>query len=206
MQTKETGTIRETIVDACERVLSRIGYQRMTMADVASEAGLARRTLYLHFRTKEALARETVQKIVTRAYSGMEQCLEAETGREALRSILVERILNRLETVGAYHHSLDDVIAALYPRSSRFNIAYFEREIQMMQSAIERGIADGTLQSTDPREDAEILIRATNGYLPSSLSITDARDLPGVRRKLDRLATILTAGLCTEASTCKESH
>jgi AcrR family transcriptional regulator len=194
----ETPTVRETIVDACERVLASIGYQRMTMADVASEAGLARRTLYLHFRTKEALAKETVQRIVTRAYAGMEKCLEAETGIEAVRTMLAERILSRLETVGAYHHSLDEVLAALYPHNSRYNIVYYETEILLVQRAIERGVADGSVRSSDPREDAEVLIRATNGFLPSNLPILEARDLPSLRRKLYRLATILTQGLSME--------
>jgi AcrR family transcriptional regulator len=200
MVTTEPQSIRSAIVAACERVLARTGYTRMTMADVAAEARLARRTLYLHFNTKEALAKETVQMIVGRAYAGMEGCLQAETGAQALRAMLVERIVNRLETVGAYHHSLDEILAALYPHNTQYNIVYYEKEILLVQRAIERGVADGSLRSADSREDAELLIRATNGFLPSNLSISEARDLPSVRHRLDRLAGILTAGLSLKAA------
>jgi AcrR family transcriptional regulator len=188
-------SVRASIVSACERVLARIGFERMTMADVAAEAGLARRTLYLHFGTKEALAQETIQAVVSRAKVAMERCLESGSGIEALGSMLTARILSRLQQVGAYHHSLDEILAVLYPHNAQYNIAYYEVEITLVQRAIERGVADGTLSAPAPRETAEVLIRATNGFLPSNLSPAEAVDLPVVRVKLARLVAILTAGL-----------
>src|SRR4051812_41493192 len=118
--------IRTVIVDACERVLARVGYKKMTMEDVAAEAGLARRTLYLHFRAKEALATETIKKIVRTVLAAMESCLDERTGGEALRTMLVERIVSRLESVGAYHHSTDDIMRALHPHNTKFHVIHFE--------------------------------------------------------------------------------
>lgn len=200
MNPSETTDIKLQIVGACERVLARLGYERMTMSDVAAEAGLARGTLYLHFRTKEALATETIQRAVSRVLSEMERCLSAATGSDALQAMLVERVMVRMEVAGAYHHLLDDIMRALHPHNTKFHVAHYERETALVTRAIERGVWDGSLHSSEPREDAEMLIRATNYFLPSNLSVTDARDVPGLRRKLVRLANMLSTGLATAES------
>jgi AcrR family transcriptional regulator len=45
----------ERLLDAAARLLVRLGYRRVTIDDVAREAGVGKGTVYLHFRTKEAL-------------------------------------------------------------------------------------------------------------------------------------------------------
>lgn len=46
---------REAIVAAAGRLFDRAGFAALTMADVATKAGLAKGTVYLYFTTKEAL-------------------------------------------------------------------------------------------------------------------------------------------------------
>lgn len=52
-----TRTIRkhEAILDAATRVFLRDGYSGASMDGIAAEAGVSKRTLYLHFRSKDAL-------------------------------------------------------------------------------------------------------------------------------------------------------
>lgn len=45
----------ERLLDAAAALLVRWGYRRVTIEDVAREAGVGKGTVYLHFRTKEAL-------------------------------------------------------------------------------------------------------------------------------------------------------
>lgn len=45
----------ERLLDAAAALLVRLGYRRVTIDDVAREAGVGKGTVYLHFRTKEAL-------------------------------------------------------------------------------------------------------------------------------------------------------
>jgi len=44
--------VRDAILDAAERLLARYGYRKMTMDDLASEAGIGKGTTYLHFPSK----------------------------------------------------------------------------------------------------------------------------------------------------------
>ena len=45
----------DRVLDAAADLLVRWGYQRVTIDDVARHAGIGKGTVYLHFRTKEAL-------------------------------------------------------------------------------------------------------------------------------------------------------
>src|SRR2546421_7863518 len=58
--------MRDLILDAVERLLARFGYQKMTMDDIAREARIARRTIYLHFASKEEVALCSIDRIVER--------------------------------------------------------------------------------------------------------------------------------------------
>jgi AcrR family transcriptional regulator len=46
---------QEQILDAAARVIVRLGYDKTTMQDIAGEAGVSRRTVYLYFKGKEEL-------------------------------------------------------------------------------------------------------------------------------------------------------
>ena len=56
------------ILDAAMQVYVKKGYHAATIADVAQEAGLGKGTLYLYFKTKEAIAISMVE----RHFNGME--------------------------------------------------------------------------------------------------------------------------------------
>ena len=45
----------ERILDAAAELLLRVGYRRTTVEDVAERAGVGKGTLYLHWKTREAL-------------------------------------------------------------------------------------------------------------------------------------------------------
>jgi AcrR family transcriptional regulator len=55
------------ILEAAWMLLSEHGYARWTLADLAERAGVSRRTLYLHFSSKEEIAAETVAKNLLRS-------------------------------------------------------------------------------------------------------------------------------------------
>jgi TetR/AcrR family acrAB operon transcriptional repressor len=46
---------QQQILDAAAAVIIRLGYDKTTMSDIAEEAGMSRRTVYLYFKGKEEL-------------------------------------------------------------------------------------------------------------------------------------------------------
>ena len=74
----EATTRIDQIADAALRRFSRYGYKRSSMDDIAREAGLAKATLYLHFKGKEEVFRAMVQRFGTRVAARCREVLERE--------------------------------------------------------------------------------------------------------------------------------
>ena len=53
--------LRDITLDAVDTLLARYGYQKMTMDDIAREAGISKRTIYLHFVSKEEVALSSIE-------------------------------------------------------------------------------------------------------------------------------------------------
>jgi AcrR family transcriptional regulator len=53
---------QQQILDAAAAVIIRLGYNKTTMSDIAGEAGVSRRTIYLYFKGKEELFEELLYR------------------------------------------------------------------------------------------------------------------------------------------------
>jgi AcrR family transcriptional regulator len=80
----------DQIADAALRRFSRYGYKRSSMDDVAREAGLAKATLYLHFKGKEEVFRAMIQRFGTRVAARCREVLEREGPFEVRLAALLE--------------------------------------------------------------------------------------------------------------------
>lgn len=60
----ETEPKRDTIVRAAESILRARGYQKTTIDEIASEAGVAKGTFYLYFKSKQQLLIEVLDRAV----------------------------------------------------------------------------------------------------------------------------------------------
>src|SRR6516225_5249986 len=82
--------MRNRILDATERLLARLGYQKTTMDDIAREAGIGKRTIYLHFPSKEEVALGSIDRIVERLKERLQTlALSGESPAERLRQMLL---------------------------------------------------------------------------------------------------------------------
>jgi AcrR family transcriptional regulator len=91
----------ERVLDAAAELLARWGYRRVTIEDVAAAAGIGKGTVYLHFRTKEAL----FLTVLLRGYRGMVIHLTSLM-RADPREVLPGRMMR-----SSYLMMLDDPVA-----------------------------------------------------------------------------------------------
>jgi AcrR family transcriptional regulator len=68
----------ERLVDAAAELLLRHGYQRVTIDDVARHAGVGKGTVYLHFRTKEALFLTVLLRSNRQIFTGLADGIAAD--------------------------------------------------------------------------------------------------------------------------------
>jgi AcrR family transcriptional regulator len=188
--------MRHRILDATERLLGRLGYQKTTVDDIAAEAGISRRTVYLHFRGKEDVALATIDRIVDRLIDRLEaRAAETATWSSRLRAMLVERVLFRFDSVQGYFHSIDEIFRSLRAAYMARRARYFEREAEVFARVLAAGRATGEFSLKNPRAAADTLLLATNALLPSALSTRELGARSEVEARVAQIAELLLKGL-----------
>ena len=186
----------DRILDATERLLARHGYRKMTMDDVAREAGIGKRTIYLHFAGKEDVALASIDRVVARL---KERLLELAKGADPvidrLRRMLLCRVLFRFDSVRDYSHSMDDLFESLRPAYMARRERYFAQEAEIFAGVLAQGIRTRVLVRGDPLVLAHSLLLATNALLPYSLSVQELGRRDDVELKAGRIADLLLDGL-----------
>ncbi len=187
---------RDRILDAAERLLARLGYQKTTMDDLATEAGVSKRTIYLHFRSKEETTLSTIDRIVERLLTVLEDL--AGSSRPVcvrLQMMLTTRVLFRFDSVRDYHQGIDELFRAIRPAYLARRSQYFEAEAAVFGRVLEEGKKDGSFSIGVPEEVAQSLILATNALLPSGLSPQELGARSSVEKQADRIAALLIEGV-----------
>jgi AcrR family transcriptional regulator len=187
---------RDRILDAAERLLGRFGYRKMTVDDIAAEAGIGKGTVYLSFPSKEEVVLSTVDRIVERVCTAMEEAAaREEPAAERLRAMLRARVLVRFEAVAAYSASLNDLLGRIRAALLARRVQHFEREIGVLARVIAGGQREGELAAGAPRRIGRALVLATNSFLPYALSPDELGDAKRLRREAGDVIDIVVDGI-----------
>jgi AcrR family transcriptional regulator len=100
-------TTRERIIDAALRAMTRHGLARLTLEDVAGEAGVSRQTLHRYFGTKDALIRAA---ILQEEQGFIARVAEAAAAHDDLRPAM-EAAIDTALTAAREHPLLDRLLA-----------------------------------------------------------------------------------------------
>ncbi|HNN95254.1 MAG TPA: TetR/AcrR family transcriptional regulator [Pseudomonadota bacterium] len=103
---------RDDVLDAVARLLGRYGYGKMSIADVAAEAGIGKGTVYRFFPSKEDLGLSAIDRIAERLHAETRDIADGPGNViRRLRHCLFLRVLARFDGARTHTHSL----AALRP-------------------------------------------------------------------------------------------
>lgn len=188
--------IRDLIPDAADRLLTRYGFKKMTMDDLAQEVGIAKGTIYLHFSSEEAVALTRVDRIINELCKRLSDIARSpETPAERLRAMLMLRVLFRFDSVQSYAESLNEQLAAIRPALQTRRKKYFQEEAQILVEVLESGRREKAFFFKDAERAARALLTATNGLLPSNLSAEELGDRRDIEERVSQIAELLVGGL-----------
>ncbi|TSD99683.1 TetR/AcrR family transcriptional regulator [Skermania sp. ID1734] len=154
---------REAIISAAIALLSERGYQGLSIAAVAAEAGVAAGSVYRHFSGKTELVTEIFRDVVGREVAAVASA--ADTGGSA-----VDRVTAAVETFAgramknpklAYALLAEPVDAAVDTERMIFRKAFAHN--------FARAIGDGVAAATLPPQDPDLTAAALVGAVAETL-------------------------------------
>ena len=180
---------RTRILDAAERLLGRYGYRKMTVDDLAAEAGIGKGTVYLSFPSKEEVVLGTVDRIVDAVCEEMARIAASNAPvAMCIRAMLLARILIRFDRVSGYRESLNDLLSSVRKGLLERREKHFEREIDILAKLV-------------PRRTARALVLATNNFLPYALSPAELGDRRRLQRDAASVIDLLVTAISKEGET-----
>ena len=189
-------TVKDAILDATDRLLARYGYRKMTVEDIAHEAGIGKGTIYLHFTSKEEVVLSHVDRIVERLKDRLREIGNSDVpAADRLRQMLLARVMFRFDSIQHYTQSLNDLLAALRPGLLSRRATYFDAEAQIFAEVLVNGRNSDEFEFDDAQTTAHAMLQATNGLLPYSLSTTELGERQEVEQRTADVADLILRGL-----------
>jgi AcrR family transcriptional regulator len=191
-----TPPLRTRVLDAADRLLARYGYRKMTVEDIAAEAGIGKGSVYLAFASKEEVALSCIDRMAERLLAELRAAGERPGPRlERLRDMLVLRVMGRVDYARAHAASMDAMLAAVRPAFLVRRERHFAAEARVLATLLAAAQHAGEARTLEPRAAAAALVTATNALLPYSLSVAELGRRAEIERRTRTVADLLVLGI-----------
>lgn len=167
----------ESILSVCAKLFLEKGFDKTSMQDIATTAGISKGAIYHHFQSKDEIIKVVTEKQEKTVKAAMENLLsetDSLSGKEQLQFIL-EKNLESQEA-----HYLDDVMSVRM-KSAEFVLSYMQgcvnKDSDLISKIIQKGIADGSLMTNFPNECAEVFLLLLNVWCDPAVFDCDGEKL-----------------------------
>jgi AcrR family transcriptional regulator len=159
---------RRTIQEAVIRLMFRDGVAAVTMERVAQEAGIAKGTIYLHYRDKQELLDEVKESSLAPLMTKLDEIFRGDGAPERKLQQYALRYLNYFDE----HRDLFRIL--LYEREVTRNRRgdRYRKLVGDVARAVEAGIRDGSFREVDARNVAAMFVESNFAILNQRL-LTD---------------------------------
>ena len=161
------GDVRQKILDAAEQRLWRYGFKKTTIDEIASDAGVGKGTVYLHFDGKEEIGLAIVSEYKQR---GLDQMALIAQDREKSP---VQKLTEMLQYPVLYvcqscreSPAMQEMITAIKPHIRRHIQPQTEQEYKIIAGVLEEGNRLGVFDVPDAHRAAQTLKMMTMGFMP----------------------------------------
>ena len=157
---KDAGERKNEILDAAEELFVTKGYEQTSTGDILDRVGIARGTLYYHFKSKEDILDALIERVNGTLIAGAKKAAED-------RSLpLVERIVRMVMSLNVDSGETTigrEVLQQVHkPQNAlmhqKMQQSLLDGVVPVLVSLVEEGNAQGVFHAEYPREITEMLI------------------------------------------------
>lgn len=155
---------REEILDAAVKVFARKGFAASRIEDVAVEAGIAKGSVYLYFKSRDALLAGVFERYATKSARVL-----AELGDGAPLERLTRLVRAAIEMLAA-HPDHARVLLEVWASNPPIDMAAMYREYRgAIAGLLAEAAAEGALRPGIGAEHAVVIVGAIEGCLVQAL-------------------------------------
>lgn len=190
--------VSEAILDAAGRLLERYGYKKMTVDDIAQEAGIGKGTIYTYFTSKQEVALSWIIRQNNRLFDELRTIADGEGSPEnKIRMMLKRRVMFRFDNAQHFIHSFDDIMAPVKSQLLQMREKNTREEGRILASVVEKGCASNEFNCDDPQMAGYCIALCTNSLLPYSLTPAEMGERQTIEDYVFHIADLLLHGLAT---------
>lgn len=133
--------MRERIIDSTWRQILKFGIKRFTVQDVATDLGISKKTIYIHFESKEAIIKALCERLVAADKASHMEAMQSRAGFLEKLDMLINAHYHRqmpLSFLGELNRYYPEIYAG-----------YIEADIPrtIYRELIDQGIEEGYIRS-----------------------------------------------------------
>jgi AcrR family transcriptional regulator len=173
------------ILAAAQECFARHGYDATVVSEICDQAGISKGAFYHHFPSKQAVYLELLREWLSDFDRGMDAVQEnADSVPETLRAMSTAFPSIFQVAQGQLPIILDFWVKSFQdPEVRDATVAPFDHYHEMVTALIRKGIEEGSLEQTDARKTALILISVGVGSLLQGLLTEDGDEWGQVGQK-----------------------
>lgn len=180
---------RDKIIQASLKIFVKKGFFKTQMEDIAKEAGVAKGTLYLYFKSKEELFASFFENIFNQAFSDIEKIKNMPVNAIDKIKIIVKNQIEfcqkNLELFMMMDKELHHMDKTLKMAHTKKIMKKYENIIYSLSDIIKQGIKEKSIKNIDPILVSIILIDIVTSTVFKSVKFH-------IKEKLtDQVSTIL---------------
>ncbi|MCC8073076.1 MAG: TetR/AcrR family transcriptional regulator [Clostridiales bacterium] len=166
MRTIKDPVVRKAeILDAAEKLFNEKGYAKATTEDIMEATGIAKGTLYYHFKNKEDILLAMIDRQIEQREVSMRRIADDKSFSAAQKLVKVIQLLSHsgMMADGLYENGNSELHQKSFNRS-------LMRFTPIMTEIVEEGIKAGEFSTPYPQECVELLFCASELHDPRAFS------------------------------------
>jgi AcrR family transcriptional regulator len=189
-----------TLLDAARRVFGKSGFEAATIDEIARQAGVAKGTVYLYYRSKRSIYWAAVQEGIAELDARTrERVRRASTLHDAIRDFILTKVEffdERRDFFRIYVQEVSGQAARPAFGHADFKPLY-QRQLRGLQAAVIAAIHRGEIRKVDSAQAAGAIVDLTRGVVTRRLM---RRRRTRATSEVDAVVDLIWRGLASKGS------